>query len=238
MKKIVVMLSLLMILVSSLVTAHELNVDGYTVALWHMNEGQGEIIFDETQNNHDGTIRGATWKSGKFGKALLFDGIDDYAIVPSLVEQGPQEEVTLEAWIKRNSQDDGMVVSRNGPYYLSVRGNKVEGGVYMGGSDWTDLRGQTEIQVGRWYYIAMTYDGEVLKVYVNGKEDASIPKTGIMPHTGQELFIGWGEPGQNQFFSGTIDEVRVSNISRDNFEFLPKPIKNKDRKKPDKIFRI
>ena len=28
----------------------------------------------------------------------------------------------------------------------------------------------------------------------------------------QQPWIGWGEPGQNQFFHGSIDELKVSGI--------------------------
>ena len=53
--------------------------DPSVVALWHMNEGSGNVIYDETDNHHDGTIYGVTWTSnGRFGNALSFDGIDDY----------------------------------------------------------------------------------------------------------------------------------------------------------------
>ena len=44
----------------------ELAVDGNTIALWHFNEGTSSTAFDETANNHDGTITGASWDTGMF----------------------------------------------------------------------------------------------------------------------------------------------------------------------------
>lgn len=42
----------------------KLEVDEYTVALWHIDEGEGGTIFDETENDNDGTIVGASWVDG------------------------------------------------------------------------------------------------------------------------------------------------------------------------------
>ena len=39
-------------------------VDGDTEGLWCLNEGAGATAFDETLNNNDGTITGATWVWG------------------------------------------------------------------------------------------------------------------------------------------------------------------------------
>ncbi len=225
MKKVLIFVFILVLAVFIIhnVNAQEYGVDEFTAALWHMNEGSGSTIFDETSNN-PGTINGATWTTeGKFGNALNFDGVNDFVGVPYSQSIGQLPEVTLEAWIKRNSQSDGMVISKNGPYFLSVRNNVIEGGVYAG-PGWTHINGITELEMGTWYHIALTYDGSFIKIYLNGLEDSSLPKTGNILVTGQGLHMGWGEPGHNQYFNGIIDEVRISNIARTNFNMSePEP---------------
>jgi len=42
----------------------QFEVDANTLALWHMNEGSGLTIYDETTNNNDGAITGATFVTG------------------------------------------------------------------------------------------------------------------------------------------------------------------------------
>jgi hypothetical protein len=44
------------------------------VGEWHF-DGDAK---DSSGNGNDGTIYGATFVEGKFGKALSFDGVDDY----------------------------------------------------------------------------------------------------------------------------------------------------------------
>jgi hypothetical protein len=43
------------------------------VAEWHFDESAGNVVKDSSGNGNDGTIHGATWVDGKFGKALSFD---------------------------------------------------------------------------------------------------------------------------------------------------------------------
>ncbi|MFQ6061937.1 MAG: hypothetical protein ACE5J9_02015 [Methanosarcinales archaeon] len=51
------------------------------VAEWHFDEGSGNIVKDTSGNGNDGTIHGAIWTTGISGKALRFDGNNDYVEV-------------------------------------------------------------------------------------------------------------------------------------------------------------
>jgi hypothetical protein len=54
------------------------------VGSWHFNEGSGTVAYDSSGNNNNGNlVNGPTWVDGKFGKALSFDGVDDYVDIPS-----------------------------------------------------------------------------------------------------------------------------------------------------------
>ena len=55
--------------------------DSSLVGYWSMNEGVGLVAYDSSGNNNNGMIVGALWVDGKFGKALSFDGVDDYVDV-------------------------------------------------------------------------------------------------------------------------------------------------------------
>jgi len=57
--------------------------------LLHMNEGIGSVAYDGSFYHNDGavkahhgTVYGATWTTGKYGKALSFDG-NDYVEAPA-----------------------------------------------------------------------------------------------------------------------------------------------------------
>ena len=76
---------------------------GAPVAHWKMDEGSGSTIYDETDNNNDGTISGATWVDGKHGSALNFDGTDDYAAVTDNNILDITNRITVETWINSAS---------------------------------------------------------------------------------------------------------------------------------------
>ncbi|MFO7901895.1 MAG: LamG-like jellyroll fold domain-containing protein, partial [Pirellulaceae bacterium] len=59
---------------------------------------------------------------------------------------------------------------------------------------------------GVWYHLGVTYDGSVIRYYINGVEDASASVSGGLSSTS----FGWGigDDGNNaHFFDGVVDEV-------------------------------
>ena len=199
-------------------TDQEYEVDENTIALWHFNEGNGTILYDETNNSNDGVIQGATWTDGYFDSALSFDGNDDYVVVPYSQSIGELPAITLEAQIFRNSNQDGAIIAKNGPYSLYILGNKIEAGIYPTGDGWHKLLSTTTLESDKWYHIAMTFDGNYLKIYIDGIEDASMLLSGTIQVTSQDLYFGWyngASAPYDKFFNGTIDEARISDIARE-----------------------
>ena len=70
------------------------------VLIMHFDEGSGTIAKDESGHGNDGTIHGATWTTGISGKALNFDGVDDYVRIPDSASMDVTEEVTVEVWAR------------------------------------------------------------------------------------------------------------------------------------------
>ena len=61
----------------------QLQADESLVLYLSFDEGEGEIAKDPSQYGNDGIIKGSTeWVSGKFSKALRFDGATGYIEVP------------------------------------------------------------------------------------------------------------------------------------------------------------
>ena len=47
--------------------ASRFETDADTIALYHFDEGKGEIVYDASGNGHHGLVRGATWVKGPVG---------------------------------------------------------------------------------------------------------------------------------------------------------------------------
>ena len=147
--------------------------------------------------------------------------------------------MTLEAWIRPTTLASwNTVVFKDQPsyyayaLYANTGTNRPSGNVYN--SDDRDLRGSAQLATGTWTHLATTYDGNVLALYVNGVQNATLLTSGpIVTSTGQ-LRIGnntiWGEP-----FNGLIDEVRVYNralTATDIQTDMNRPITNPDSTPP------
>ena len=60
----------------------------------------------------------------------------------------------------------------------------------------------------RWSYVAITYDGATLRMYIEGEQVSSRPAAGAIEASDDPLWIGGNLP-YGEHFDGEIDEVRV-----------------------------
>ncbi len=158
------------------------------------------------------------------GYALEFNGSDSY------VDCGTSSNfelstLTIEAWVKLETAGVFQAVisklesstSTTG-YELAVNSsNQVE--LVVGNSDevMSELVASTTLTTGVWYHIAGTYDGEIMKVYVNGVLSGTTTLSDVITNSSEALTIGRRADGSN-YFSGVIDEVRVWNSERNESE--------------------
>ena len=80
--------------------------------------------------------------------------------------------------------------------------------------NFTLVEGSTFLPMGTWSHVAFTYNGSVLRLYVNGYLDAELSATGFMARATTAPFTIGTSSGQNNSFIGSIDELRVSNVVR------------------------
>ena len=80
------------------------------------------------------------------------------------------------------------------------------GGTFDGSTLHTDARRAGP--VNRWSHLALTYDGAMLRLYVNGSRVSSRVTTGTIKRTTDPLWIGGNRP-YGEYFRGLIDQVRI-----------------------------
>jgi len=185
-----------------------------SMAYYPFDEGSGTTTHDESGNNNHGTIHGATWVGGKFGKALSFDG-NDYVVINSLapIQNTPINKFTFEAWIKY-TRDTGAIQQ-------IFEGHTSTGEIYIEGDFPTltfmikddDAVGHTVSTtltngLGVWYHIVGTYDGSVQRLFINGEEVASTSWSNTFTIT-TGISLGKDYEANIQYFNGIIDEVRI-----------------------------
>src|SRR5205823_486479 len=101
------------------------------VAAYSFDEGSGTSVADLSGNGNTGTLTNATWaSSGKFGRALVFNGTSARVNVPSSTSLQLSSGMTLEAWANPNSVSSAwrdLIYKGNDNYYLE--GTSDSGGV-------------------------------------------------------------------------------------------------------------
>jgi hypothetical protein len=79
------------------------------------------------------------------------------------------------------------------------------------GEEGRNLDNATIHPAGTWYWAALTYSDEVLRLYLNGQEQASTP-IALRPMTTGQMGIGYKLSEEN-WFRGCIREVRFANAA-------------------------
>jgi hypothetical protein len=164
---------------------------------------------------NNGTISGATWTtSGKYGDALTFNGANALVTINNAPSLQLTTGMTLEAWAYPTTVSPAwrdVIYKGNDNYYLegtSSSGVLVAGAIF--GGAYGEVYGPNALTANTWTYLAVTYDGAAMRLYVNGVQVASRAQTGAIATSTNPLQIG-GDSIYGQYFAGRIDEVRIYN---------------------------
>jgi hypothetical protein len=161
--------------------------------------------------------------------ALQFNGTSQSVSVPSSASLNITTPFTIEAWINRATVGvQHSIVEKYGcptggglnvgGYVLRVTAaDKVMFGTRDDCNTGVSVTGNTSIPANTWVHVAGHWDGAVLRVFVNGVQDAAGLASGRPPKPGDTALKiaerGNGGVG-NTFFNGMIDEVRIWNGAR------------------------
>jgi hypothetical protein len=70
------------------------------IGSWHLDEDSGVTAYDTSGKGNNGAlVNDPMWLTGKFGNALGFDGLNDYANAGSDPSLNIQNEISIEAWV-------------------------------------------------------------------------------------------------------------------------------------------
>jgi fibronectin type 3 domain-containing protein len=185
---------------------------------WHFEEGRGVTIFDSSGNGNNGIIAGPSWVNSKegLGKALEFGGMNGYVSLPNSASLDiTNPPLSIFAWIKvKEGADTGWIVAKNYDSASNIQygmfwrtgDNKIE--VYLQGGSRVSSP-LNSVLAGNWYFVGFTWDGQYVRLYINGVQSATGTYTGTL--TSQPyLRIGRRETSAYPF-KGIIDEVRIYN---------------------------
>ncbi|NCS18130.1 MAG: LamG domain-containing protein, partial [Microcystis aeruginosa G13-12] len=210
-------------------TGKEQGLAGY----WKFDETSGNTVNDLSSNNNNATLINGIQRTvansnpitRPEGKALYFDGVNDYinaGVKPSLELS---KTFTIEAWInpqKQIQQYGGIIVNREGEYQVIIGADGTLVWAFANSSPgWTGISTGYVVKTNEWTHIAISYDNGLIKTYANGLLVHTYDGAGSLgdAHPNEDEFrIGYRQAGFSQYFKGQIDEVRIWNVARTQAE--------------------
>ena len=224
--------------------------DGFTKCLMHMDGADGGTTFtDSSTVGSTISVSGSTHTDTSVKKigtaAAQFDGTGDYLTIPANSAfaftagntQTSADQGTIEAWAYFNntassheqilcggsgsSKFKTWELARNSSGYISGRINKNSSPWYKAAD------GSTTIPASTWVHMAMVRQGDDMRLYLNGVQDAVT--TGVSTHNDYNsgatypFYVG-AEGTNNSEIDGYIDELRISSNCRypDGTTFTPR----------------
>jgi len=188
------------------------------VGSWLCNEGTGDTVFDLSGNVNIGTLQDNTsWAAGKFGSCLEFDDSGDY------VNYAANETLdvratpfTLVAWVNYNGGSPNVRTIYEGLYakpfwVIEYTGNRVRLSLTKADDSGNEHYYGTSgaLAPNAWWNLAVTYDRQYVRHYINGILDVALARTGDIGGGAPTGYRIGGRPPDA--FNGIIGSVMVFN---------------------------
>lgn len=174
---------------------------------------------DESGNNFNGTINGATLTTNRFGqnnKAMSFDG-NDKITVPNFNQIVGNSPRTISVWAKTTQNNEHNYWIYWGAYSdnaSSVLGNffSPPSTNYFGFLGWandTNITNSTHSD-NKWHQVVVSHDGLITKLFIDG--ELKIQRALTRPYqTGiDKLTIGCSI-ADHAYFKGSLDDIKIFN---------------------------
>ena len=142
-------------------------------------QGTGTTWTDLTGNAYNGTLNNGVAYSTSNGGVLIYDGVDDYAIVSSHTKSAlvnPTGKFTLQFWVYISGSQSSVGVfqmannlSSGEPWLLLQRQTNTSIRWFLNGG----FRITQTITTNTWYNLALSYDGTIWRVYIDGVQSST-----------------------------------------------------------------
>ncbi len=185
--------------------------------VYHLADAPGAPARDSTARARHGAGTSAKVVAGIAGWARSFDGRRDY------IDTGEAEDLaqwTLEAWVRSpaapgHEKAAGPIMRQNN-YQMSWDHFTPQsaGAVSLRIAGVWHSAAFGDLGADRWYYLAGTFDGRMLKAYLDGRPASAVAAPGAPDPSPETAKIARHAQYGDAYFRGVVDEVRVSNAAR------------------------
>lgn len=179
---------------------------------------------DESGNGNNGTLikHASITVSGKAGNGVILDGVDDNINLGTQVLNNPTAG-SVSVWLKPTVNGSSgtkfpwqnTTVLSKGALYMALEissANEIR--IYYLDPGYRTIDSNTPLAVNNWNYVTYTWNSSGSQIYINGVLDktSTLTWTNVsVEHLNTPAKIGIEQWGNNYFYTGFIDEVRIYN---------------------------
>jgi hypothetical protein len=183
------------------------------VGYWPFNGNANDI----TTNANNGTVNGATITTDRFGNAnsaYSFNGTNNFIKILSSASIQPTNSISYSCWVYITTNTSTTFFTKNysvgNNSYAFEKGNNTFGVTLKGIGG---LQDNNSVNLNSWNFLMCTYDGTVLKFYLNGILVQSLNSNLLLTYTSNNLFIGVSNDPSLvvRYFSGKLDDIGIWN---------------------------
>lgn len=231
-----------------LLLSFETDAQNSLVAYYPLNNSADDYSGNGNNGTINGGITAVPDRFNNPCSALLFDGTSGYIEVPNSNSLGsPQAAITITAWYKLTNLNTTNYwltlvckgtgsdeLDDNPQYRLQVQHNrKLEtNNCSITPSMYSTISLKSkyalcDMDVDKhlfepdvWHFYAATYDGSKMKCFMDGKKIFEENFSTTFNLNNSSLYIGKDEPGNNEYFSGCLDELEIYNACLSEAEIV------------------
>jgi len=198
--------------------------DDYLIGYWKFDKGTGDIAYDSSGHDYDGTIYSASWVTGHSGYALNFDGINDYVSLDDYSEIlgfNKTDDLVFSFWFKSTSNEKGVIYGMslssdyNPGFHISLNfDGRIEVRLWRLSCGFMVIT-EGEYNDGDWHYVEVFYNGISAKptvdIFVDDELDTS-QTYWICPFESQDFGrnkIGKNSYNSTWYYNGVVDELKL-----------------------------
>lgn len=179
---------------------------------WWRAEGDATDFVD----GNDGPANEIGFAAGMVGQAFSFDGINDVITIPHAANQNLGTGFTVDAWVNPTSLGLGKVIlqKRNasnvgGFTFETSESQGLQFYIWVDGTYYWCITPSNVLSLATWRHVAATYDGEMMRVYVDGVEKAMSGVLASIEDSTEPLVIGRNVPTPSYVWHGLLDEIHL-----------------------------
>ena len=192
---------------------------GNLIAWWRFDEPAGDVCKDSSGNGHDaspepGSGKGLGRVDGLFDRALNLSG-QHMLRVPGRPDFSGRQKLSFSGWVKPAGFDRYNEIFRKEDgeqrvlFSFQETGTFLSLGLNIGG--YVECRAKLDpldVLDGQWHHCAATFDGEWLRVYLDGRSIGQLNRPGPLTAGGSAPgFIGSSDG--HECFQGALDDLRI-----------------------------